>query len=168
MYSLSISLYISKEIYREMGARAYRVLLFLHIAHFPPNNGNIGVLIEIVESFFFAFRPYSRVGYRMARRFAWLFAALQKPKIHYKRNFGELSGRFGLHERPRSAPGAPSSPYYRFSKFAVGMLLGCCWDALGASCGALGKPWVALGTSWGRRRPPGEPAGTEEPYFGQK
>ena len=44
--------------------------------------------------------------YRMARRFAWVFAAPQKPKFHYKRN---VWGAFWSFWPPRAPPECPRS-----------------------------------------------------------
>ena len=65
------------------------------------------VEISLVGFFvFFAFRPYSQVGYRLARRFAWVFSALEKPKFHYKRN---VLGAFWSFWPPRAPPECPRS-----------------------------------------------------------
>ena len=68
-------------------------------------------LASSASSFFFAFRGFPRVGYRMARRFAWVFAAPRKPKFHYKRN---VWGAFLSFRPPRAPPECPrSAPTHR-------------------------------------------------------
>ena len=63
-------------------------------------------LASSASSFFFAFRQSSRMVYRLARRFAWVFAAPQKPKFHYKRN---VFGAFWSFWPPRAPPECPRS-----------------------------------------------------------
>ena len=50
---------------------------------------------------FSTFRGLPRLGFRMARRFAWVFAAQKKPKFHYKRSFWGAFRSFGLPRAPQ-------------------------------------------------------------------
>ena len=61
-------------------------------------------LASSASSCFFAFRGLPRVGYRMARRFAWVFAAPKKPQIHYKRSVWRAFWSFWLPRAPQECP----------------------------------------------------------------
>ena len=71
---------------------------------------------RLLRLFHFPSKLTSRISHGSSLRLG-VRRSHKNPKSIINVTFGELFGRFGLHERPRSAPGAPSSPY-RFPKLA--------------------------------------------------
>ena len=100
---------------RSSGALKVRTRLFV-----PAKDTEWLVEISLV-GFFVFFRFPSKLTNRIT---VWLVAShgcsplLKNPNFTINATFWELLGRFRLHERPRSAPGAPPKPQDIFEESA--------------------------------------------------